>query len=243
VVLAPDFIDCFEPQSTAKKIFCGILKSVNQLIDNGFNMLKSLKQMLASLFLAGCSMVGVRNSAEAAYTVILQDGDFEIRLYQPMLVAETVINADYTNSGSIGFNRLAGYIFGNNRQREKIAMTTPVYREPQGEKIAMTAPVIQQKVADEWLMTFVMPPEYNLNNLPEPLDPLVNIKSVASKKVAVIRYSGSLSEEIIKEKTHQLNNWLLKKPYKILSTARSAAYDPPWTIPALRRNEVHIDIE
>ena len=212
-------------------------------MDNGFNMLKSLKQMLASLFLAGCSMVGVRNSAEAAYTLILQDGDFEIRLYQPMLVAETVINADYTNSGSIGFNRLAGYIFGNNRQREKIAMTTPVYREPQGEKIAMTAPVLQQQVADEWLMTFVMPPEYNLNNLPEPLDPLVSIKSVAGKKVAVIRYSGSLSEEKINEKAHQLNEWLLKNSYKILSTARSAAYDPPWTIPTLRRNEVHIDIE
>ncbi len=206
-------------------------------------MLKSLKQMLASLFLAGCSMVGVRNSAEAAFTVILQDGDFEIRLYQPMLIAETVINANYANSGSIGFNRLAGYIFGNNRQQEKIAMTTPVYREAQGEKIAMTAPVLQEKVADEWRVAFVMPPEYSLNNLPEPLDPLISIKSVAAKKVAVIRYSGSLSEEMINEKAQQLNEWLLQKPYKILSTARSAAYDPPWTIPALRRNEVHIDIE
>ncbi len=206
-------------------------------------MLKSLKQMLTSLFLAGCSMVGVRNSAEAAYTMMLQDGDFEIRLYHPMLLAETVINANYANSGSIGFNRLAGYIFGNNRQQEKIAMTTPVYREAQGEKIAMTAPVLQQKVSDQWLMAFVMPPEYNLNNLPEPLDPLVSVKSVAGKKVAVIRYSGSLSEEKINQKAQQLNEWLLKKPYKILSTARSAAYDPPWTIPALRRNEVHIDIE
>jgi DNA gyrase inhibitor GyrI len=92
-------------------------------------------------------------------------------------------------------------------------------------------------------MSFVMPPEYNLNNLPEPLDPLVNIKSIVSKKVAVIRYSGSLSEEMIKEKAHQLNAWLQQKSYKTLSTARSAAYDPPWTIPALRRNEVHIDIE
>ncbi len=206
-------------------------------------MLKSLKPMLASIFLAGCSMVGVRNSAEASYTVILQDEDFEIRLYQPMLIAETVIDANYANSGSIGFNRLAGYIFGNNRQQEKIAMTAPVYREPRGEKIAMTAPVLQQKVSDQWLMTFVMPPEYNLNNLPEPLDPLVSIKSVAGKKVAVIRYSGSLSEESINEKAHQLHNWLLQKSYKPLSPARSAAYDPPWTIPALRRNEVHIDIE
>lgn len=206
-------------------------------------MVKSLKQMLASLFLAGCSMVGVRNSPEAAYTILVKEEDIEIRQYEPMLIAETLIEADYANSGSIGFNRLAGYIFGNNRQQEKIAMTAPVYRESQGEKIAMTAPVLQQKVSDQWLMAFVMPPQYSLNNLPEPLDPLINIKLVAAKKVAVIRYSGSLSEEIIKEKAHQLNAWLLQKSYKILSTARSAAYDPPWTIPALRRNEVHIDIE
>lgn len=206
-------------------------------------MLKSLRQILASLFLAGCSLVGIRNSAEAAYTVMLQDNEIEIRTYQAQLIAETLIEADYADSGSIGFNRLAGYIFGNNRKQEKMAMTTPVYREQQSEKIAMTAPVIQQKTANQWRMAFVMPSEYTLSTLPEPLDPLVKIKTVPGKKVAVIRYSGSLSEEKINQKARQLSEWLNQHDYKMLSQPRSAAYDPPWTLPALRRNEVHIDIE
>ena len=92
--------------------------------------------MLASLFLAGCSVVGIRNSAEAGYTVIEQHDTIEIRQYQPMLVAETLVDADYASSGSIGFNRLAGFIFGNNRKQEKIAMTTPVYWEPRAVKFS-----------------------------------------------------------------------------------------------------------
>ncbi|AEG02232.1 SOUL family heme-binding protein [Methylomonas methanica] len=206
-------------------------------------MIKTLTQLLASLFLAGCSMFGIRNSQEAAYTVLLQDRDIEIRAYRPLLIAETNVEADYANSGSIGFKRLAGYIFGNNRQQQKMAMTTPVYREQQGEKIAMTAPVLQQKSAGQWRMAFVMPPEYTLSTLPEPLDPLVEIKQLPAKKVAVLHYSGSLSEEKINRMADELSAWLSRHAYTALSPARSAAYDPPWTIPALRRNEVHIDIE
>jgi len=206
-------------------------------------MLKSFSSMLASLFLAGCSVVGIRNNAEAGYTVIEQHDTIEIRQYAPMLIAETLVDADYANSGSIGFNRLAGFIFGNNRKQEKIAMTTPVYREPNGEKIAMTAPVLQQKTANQWRMAFVMPLEYDLDTLPTPLDPLVEIKTVPGKKVAVLRYAGSLNEDIIQQKTETLSRWLIEHDIKMLSPARSAAYDPPWTIPALRRNEIHIDIE
>ena len=145
-------------------------------------MIKTLQQIVVNLFLAGCSTMGIRNSAEAAYTVMLQDDDIEIRTYHPMLIAETMIDADYANSGAIGFNRLAGYIFGNNRQQRKMAMTTPVYREQQGETFAMTAPVLQQRSANRWRMAFVMPPEYSLSTLPEPLDTLVEIKQVSSKK-------------------------------------------------------------
>lgn len=206
-------------------------------------MLKSFTNVVAGIFLAGCSIVGVRNSAEAGYTVIEQHGDIEIRQYAPMLMAETLVQADYSDSGSIGFKRLAGFIFGNNRSREKIAMTAPVYRQQEGEKIAMTAPVLQQESAGGWRMAFVMPAEYTPESLPLPLDPLIEIRQVTGKKVAVIRYSGSLSADIIQQKAEALSQWLTQQGIKMLSPARSAAYDPPWTIPALRRNEVHIDIE
>ncbi len=188
-------------------------------------------------------MVGIRNTQAAAYTVQFEDGEIQIRAYAPMIIAETTIDADYANSGSIGFQRLAGYIFGNNRSQQKMAMTTPVFREASHEKIAMTAPVLQEANGEQWLMSFVMPAGYKLEDLPEPIDPLVQIKPVAGKKVAVLSYSGSLSEARIAKKAEQLTRWLEENHYQILSPARSAAYDPPWTIPALRHNEVHIDVE
>ncbi|OYV16319.1 MAG: SOUL heme-binding protein, partial [Methylococcaceae bacterium NSM2-1] len=107
----------------------------------------------------------------------------------------------------------------------------------------MTAPVIQQKSGPVWLMAFVLPQGYSLHTAPEPLDSSVVIKTIPDKKVAVIQYSGSLSEQSIEEKSEELTNWLTKQNYKAISPSRSAAYDPPWTLPFLRRNEIHIDIE
>jgi len=205
--------------------------------------MKKLLQMLASLYLAGCSMVGARTSEEAPFTLLTESDDIQIRQYKDLLVAETIIEADYANSGSIGFNRLAGYIFGKNISQDKIAMTTPVFREQDSEKIAMTAPVLQEQTGKKWLMSFVMPSGYTLSTLPKPVDPLVNIKQIPGKKVAVLKYSGSLNEQVIAEKANILTAWLKQNHYQILSKARSAAYDPPWTIPSLRRNEVHIDVE
>jgi hypothetical protein len=107
----------------------------------------------------------------------------------------------------------------------------------------MTAPVIQQKSGEVWLMAFVLPKDYSVSTAPIPLNPAVIIKSIPEKKVGVIQYSGFLSEQGIEEKAGELKDWLDRKSYKTLSPPRSAAYDPPWTLPFFRRNEVHIDIE
>lgn len=187
--------------------------------------------------------MGIRSSEEAPYTLVSDFGDIQIRLYPSILLAETEIEADYAASGGIGFNRLAGYIFGNNIQKQKMAMTTPVFRENSSQKIEMTAPVIQQQIDNKWLMSFVMPSGYTLSNLPTPLDEKVIIKEIQAQKVAVLRYSGSLTAERIAEKSQALSDWLTERQYRQLSKPRSAAYDPPWTLPMLRRNEVHIEIE
>jgi hypothetical protein len=199
--------------------------------------------LLTSLFLAGCTVIGIRSSEEAPYQLVLESGDIQIRQYQPVLVAETVIDASYAESGNIGFKRLAGYIFGDNVQKQKMAMTTPVLREATSGNIAMTAPVLQQKVGNQWVMAFVMPSNYTLETLPEPLDARVVIKQLPAKKVAVLRYSGSLTLEAIAEKSKLLTEWLVQNHYQQLSPTRSAAYDPPWTLPFLRRNEAHVDIQ
>ena len=205
--------------------------------------MKKFILVLTSLFLAGCSVVGIRSASEPKYQILVDSDKIEIRQYPPMVVAQTVVNTDYKDSSSQGFNRLAGYIFGNNKNKQKMSMTAPVFQEQEFSIMDMTVPVIQQKTQKVWLMAFVLPQNYTVSSAPTPLDSAVLIKEIPSKKVAVIKYSGSLSEQGIEEKSEELKHWLFKKGYKPISTSRSAAYDPPWTLPFLRRNEVHIDIE
>lgn len=205
--------------------------------------MKKFMTVLTTIFLAGCSVFGIRSAEEPNYQILNDDGPIQIRQYPALVVAQTEVNADYKNSSSQGFQRLAGYIFGNNKKQQKMAMTAPVIQEQQAETMAMTAPVIQQKSGTIWLMAFVLPQDYSVSTAPIPLDPTVIIKELPGKKTAVIRYSGSLSEQGIEEKSEELKNWLTRQSYKAISPPRSAAYDPPWTLPFLRRNEVHIDIE
>jgi DNA gyrase inhibitor GyrI len=205
--------------------------------------MKKFILVLTSLFLAGCSVVGIRSASEPKYQILVDSDKIEIRQYPPMVVAQTAVNTDYKDSSSQGFNRLAGYIFGNNKNEQKMSMTAPVFQEQEFAIMDMMVPVMQQKTQKVWLMAFVLPQNYTVSSAPTPLDSAVLIKEIPSKKVAVIKYSGSLSEQGIEEKSEELKHWLFKKGYKPISTSRSAAYDPPWTLPFLRRNEVHIDIE
>ena len=198
---------------------------------------------LTSLLWTGLTVMGIRGSEEPSYRVLSVDGNIQIRLYQPMLIAETVIEADYSQAGKIGFNRLARYIFGGNVQNKEMAMTTPVFRESIGQIENMNEATQHAPNNNKWIMSFVMPPSFDVTTLPEPSDPLIIIESIPAKKVAILRYAGSLNQERMTEYNQILLAWLDERHIKRLSSPRSAAYDPPWTIPSLRRNEIHIDIE
>jgi effector-binding domain-containing protein len=200
--------------------------------------------ILSTLILTGCSLVGIRTSEEPHYQVLQDYGHIQIREYPPILIAQTEITGDYHTSGNQGFKRLAGYIFGGNQSQQQISMTTPVIQEKQSsEQIAMTAPVIQQQSGDNWYMAFVLPSTYTLANAPIPDDPAIKLVEIPSKKLAVLSYTGSLSEQGIKEKSSALASWLIQQKYTLINPAQSAAYDPPWTLPFLRRNEIHIEIK
>ncbi|MDO9140287.1 MAG: heme-binding protein [Methylobacter sp.] len=205
--------------------------------------MKKLIAVVTTIFLSGCSVFGIRSAEEPSYDVHKDYGHIQIRHYPALVVAQTEVNADYKDSSNQGFQRLAGYIFGNNKKQQKIDMTAPVIQQQTTETIAMTAPVIQQKSGTVWLMAFVLPQGYSVATAPIPIDAAVLLKDIPEKKVAVIKYTGSLSEQAIDDKAEELSTWLSKHNYKAVSAPRSAAYDPPWTLPFLRRNEVHIDID
>lgn len=205
--------------------------------------MKLITIILTLVIMTGCTVAGVRNSEEAAHKVLFEQDNIQIRLYEKSLIAQTTTRGDYKGSGNEGFKRLAGYIFGDNQSSQKIEMTTPVIEEQTSEKIAMTVPVYQEQSDNLWTMTFVLPSKYTIDTIPKPIDSNVEIKQLAEKKVATIRYSGFINAEKLEQKTTELQQWLNINGYVSISEPYSAAYDPPWTVPFLRRNEVHIEIE
>ena len=207
---------------------------------------------LAALMIALSIAPAALATEQPEYSVTAEDGAIQVREYGELLVAQTRVEGDYDEVGGAAFRRLAGFIFGDNDSREKVAMTAPVLQEPvrdkKGEKIAMTAPVLQEPAGetadrDAWIMTFVMPSEFTIDTLPVPRDPDVEIRLLPPKRVATIRFSGLMSEKKYARYATELTSWIDKQGYVALSAPRSAGYDAPWTLPPLRRNEIHIDIQ
>ena len=200
--------------------------------------------------MAGCSVFGIRSAEELKYDVISKSGDFEIRAYEPYVSAVASMKGPYEEVKGDLFRVLAAYIFGKNTTESKIAMTAPVQTNPEAqdssEKIAMTAPVVLKPESEGvWKMTFSMPSNYTMQSLPKPLDPQVTLVPVPAKKFAVIRFSGSFDDlDNRRSKAQELSKWLSTQPqYKKVSEPVFAGYDPPFTLPFLRRNEVMIEIE
>lgn len=193
----------------------------------------------------------VMATEEPNYQVVETAGAFELRAYPPMVVAETWVEGSLDQASRKGFKRLADYIFGNNRARngasEKISMTAPVGMSAAGtsatsEKISMTAPVTMQQMPDQqWHMYFVMPAKYTLQTLPIPNQADVTLREVPARRVAVLRFSGLAGEEKTAEKTAELLTWLSHKNITPLGKAELARYNPPWTLPFLRRNEIMVN--
>ena len=180
---------------------------------------------------------------EAAYKVLKKDNGFEIRDYAPHILAETVVEGDLEEAGNTAFNRLFRYISGENRSREKVAMTAPVSQEQKGEKITMTAPVGQQRVQEKWAVSFMMPASYTLKTLPAPEDPKVTLRQVPARRVAAIRYSGFWSEKNYLRYKLELESWIHEKGLTIVGDPLWARYNSPFTPWFLRRNEILIPVD
>ena len=204
-------------------------------------MLSKLTAALTGATLAACSVVGVREAEEPAFRVVDRVGVVEIRQYAPRIAAETAVNGSEMEARSAGFRRLAGYIFGNNRSRSKVAMTAPVAQAK--EEIAMTAPVAQARDASgQWTIQFFMPAKYTMETLPQPLDPAVRLVNVPSEMIAVLRFSGSTAPDAVEARERELLRELKGSAWQPTGTAVAWFYDPPWTLPPFRRNEVAVPV-
>ena len=187
-------------------------------------------------------IVGIRVGTEEPHHLSEPLTDrVEIRRYGPRIAAETTVYADDEAARSTGFRRLAGYIFGGNHRNTKIAMTAPVAQ--QNEKIAMTAPVSQATGPDGGsVIRFFMPAKWSFATLPEPDDEAVRLVEVPGETVAVLKFSGDRAPAAIDERTEELLQTLRDKGLEPAGAVVAWFYDPPWTVPFRRRNEVAVPI-
>ena len=205
------------------------------------NKLARRALMLTALLITGENAMSLE---QPAYTVLYKDGDIEYRQYEPYLVSETVIQNtdDYNDAGNEGFRRLFRYITGSNEGQAKIAMTAPVAQTPSSEKIAMTAPVQQGESAEGWRVAFMLPTEYTLDTAPVPTDERVQIKAMPGRLMAVLRYSGRWTESNFSNKQSALRDAIDGESIDRIGEFQSALYNPPYTPPFMRRNEVMVEV-
>lgn len=205
-------------------------------------MRKTLAAIGAALLAAACSTVGVRSGTEEPrFEEIARVGEIEVRRYDDRIAAETVVDGNSDRARNEGFQRLAGYIFGGNSGRASISMTAPV---DQSRQIAMTAPVDQTRLdAGRWSVRFFMPSEYAMDALPVPNDPRVTLEVVPGGTYAVLRFSGVGSVSAVAEHRARLLAGLEGSGWVARGEPATWFYDPPWTVPSFRRNEIAVRVE
>jgi hypothetical protein len=179
---------------------------------------------------------------EPSFSVESKTDQYEIRRYQPTLVAETKIESEFEEAGNRAFRILADYIFGNNKVKAKIAMTAPVTQIPISEKISMTAPVNQIKTQGGFLVQFTMPKKYSMSDIPIPNDSRVQLRIIPARRVAVYSYSGSWSESRYKRKLAAFLSELNNGGVKTVGDPVFARFNSPFQIWFLRRNEIWMEL-
>lgn len=198
---------------------------------------------IPALLTSGCNM---GQYEEPRYTQAQPETDgIEIRNYESRIVAQVRVSGEREEAINQGFRLIADYIFGNNTPKASISMTTPVIQQAaSGKEIAMTTPVIQQGAGkpNAWMVQFVMPSEYTLKTLPKPNNPNVKLRQLSPKKMAVIRFSGSSSAENLAEHQDRLTAYIKERKLKTVGAPVLAFYDPPWTLPMFRRNEIMLEL-
>ena len=182
---------------------------------------------LSVMTLSGCSMFGHSGVEIAPYEVLEKEAALELRHYERLVLVTTAMPSGM-NDQSDPFYKLFEYISGENESTKEITMTAPVFLDQTDEATDF--------------MSFVLPENFSIETAPLPQNPAVNLKEIVNYTVAVITFSGTFNQDNINAHKIALEEWIAGKGFEIKGAAKAAGYNPPFTIPALRRNEVLIPV-
>ena len=202
------------------------------------------KEMLAGATAVGAALIGgaafyylrERQTGEPDFRPLESDGDYQIRDYPAIIVAETVVDGPRRHALDQGFRTLADYIFARSRDGEKLEMTVPVMQDS-GDPMASDPPLFDDELEGAWRTRFVMPAGRNPDDLPEPPDG-VTLVELPPRKVAVVSFSGIASDRLLAEQADRLRGWLARRGDMISAEPEYAFYNSPMIPGPLRRNEV-----
>ena len=161
------------------------------------------------------------------YTVVDElgnDPQIELREYPSCTVADVVVQGSVERAANAGFGPLVSYISGH-----KLAMTAPVLQEPASGN-------------ESWLVSFVLPGAELPSAYPLPTDGRVSLRELPAHRALALRWSGRWTAHTLARRTKELLAAAANAGLVPVGEVRWARYDPPWTPPFMRRNEVIVTV-
>lgn len=167
---------------------------------------------------------------QPTYKVLSTQNGIEVRDYDEYWVAECYVSniSDLSQASSWAFGRLFNYISGDNSASQKIAMTSPVQQIPSDTG---------------WLVSFVVPKDVSLGEIPAPANSTISIRKVEAGRYAALQYSGLWNDKKFATKSEELLKACERSGLSVIGPVCSAVYNPPFMPPFLRRNEVFVRLE
>ncbi len=202
-------------------------------------MFKKMVYLIFAAVLCGVVFMGWKLTSRSAYesveyTVLESDGPIELRSYPDLMLVTTKMGTRLKGDDG-SFGRLFQYISGGNEGKQKVAMTTPVFMEPQSG-------IETDPEQAEGQMAFVIPKAVAQTAIPNPTNDQVEVLERPGGTFAVIRFAGQINLDTRQKQQALLEAWIRNRGLTTDGNSEIAGYDPPWTPGPLRRNEILIRI-
>jgi hypothetical protein len=202
------------------------------------------KDVWAGAAAAGAALVGgalvyylrERLTDEPDYRALASDGEFQIREYPAMTVAEAVAVGPRKQALDEGYRALSGYLYATTRDGEKLPMMVPVMMDS-GDPMASDPPLFDDGLEGGWRTRFVMPAGRSKTDLPSPAEG-VELVELEPRRVGVVSFAGRPGDRVLAEQEDRLRGWLARHGEASEGEPEYAFYNSPVIPGPLRRNEV-----